>query len=293
MSASASVFEQHRSRLLRLAHRMLGSRGDAEDVVQDAYLRWHQAEADAIRTPEAWLVTVVTRLALDRLRAANSDRAAYVGPWLPEPWLHGASGVEAPDAPSERGDDLAYAVLVLLERLTPEERAAFLLRDVFSVDYSVVADALSKSEAACRQLVHRARERLAEGRARHAATASDKLDLLRRFQAAVSMQDETALGRLFAPDAAFVADGGGKVLAARRVLHGSAHIVRALLGVARKYTGAIVETVVLVEGEPALVASHDGGPIHVTFIDADDQGIRAVYRMLNPDKLRRIWPRAA
>ncbi|MDJ1159519.1 RNA polymerase sigma factor SigJ [Chelatococcus sp. SYSU_G07232] len=282
----AAVFEAKRQRLMSVAYRMLGSVSDAEDVVQDAYLRWHAAPEVAIRVPEAWLLAVVTRLALDRLRAAKRERDAYVGPWLPEPWAGGAGVAEAPDAAHEQAEELSYAFLVLLERLAPEERAAFLLREVFEADYALVAATLERKEAACRQLVHRARERLAAGRARRVATAAEKADLLRRFQAAARAQDGETLARLLAPDATFTADGGGKTFAARKVLEGAARIAHVVLGIRRKAPGPEVDRLVWLDGEPAMTVWRDGVLRTVTLVDVDEGRIRAIYNVLNPDKLR-------
>jgi RNA polymerase sigma-70 factor (ECF subfamily) len=289
--SSPTPFQVHRPRLLRLAHRMLGSAADAEDIVQDAFVRLHQAnDAQELRSTEAWLVTVVTRLAIDKLRGAKLERRSYVGPWLPEPWMTGQGNEAergAPDAAAGAHEELSYAALVLLERLSPEERAVFLLRDVYDVDYPVVAEALGKSEAACRQLLHRARERLAEGRPRHTSTASERLDLLRRFQAAAQAQDDRALTALLAPGVTYTPDGGGKVFASPRVLEGVARIVNLVLTSTRKATGREL-VVTLADGEPAIVSYRGDEVYSLTFLEADASGIVAVYRIFNPEKLRRV-----
>ncbi|HEX4476788.1 MAG TPA: RNA polymerase sigma factor SigJ [Polyangiaceae bacterium] len=289
MSGSAVVFEQHRRRLLRLAYRMLGTMSDAEDVVQDAYLRFHRADVESVQSPEAWLVTVVTRLALDRFRAAKTERRAYVGPWLPEPWMQGARDEETPDARSQRKSELSYAALVLLDRLEAEERAAFLLREVFDVDYGVVAAALERNEAACRQLVHRARERVFEGKPRRRSTAAEQEDLLRRLHAAAETQNTDALAKLFDPDAVFVSDGGGKVSAALRSIHGADRLVRVTQGVARKERVKVSE-IRFLDAEPALVTWWRDQVRSVTFVDARDGMIHAVYKVLNPNKIREVGP---
>jgi RNA polymerase sigma-70 factor (ECF subfamily) len=266
---------------------MLGSVADAEDVVQDAYVKYHQADLTALRSVEAWLVTVVTRLAIDKLRAVQVERKAYVGTWLPEPWMHGETPTETPEAEGARQSDLSYAVLVLLERLSPEERAVFLLRDVFDVEYGVIADAVSKSEAACRQMLHRAHEHLAEGEPRRRATTAERLDLLRRFHAASVAQDRDTLASLFAPGATYASDGGGKVFAAPRVLRDMARILRLVLVVARK-TEPRDEWIEFVDGEPAIVTYKGDAPYSLTFIDSDDSGIARVFKILNPEKLRGV-----
>src|SRR3954471_20731960 len=206
---------QYRPRLFGIAFRMLGDVQDAEDLVQEAMLRWQHADRASVRTPEAWLVAVITRLAIDRLRQAKTQRAAYPGPWLPEPV---AEERLSPEYRTELASDLSMAFLVLLERLAPEERAAFLLRDVFCCEYDEIARALGKSQAAARQTVHRARERVRADRPRFAAPPDAKERLLGRFVAALGNGDKDALLALFAKDITWTSDGGGKVNAARRVL---------------------------------------------------------------------------
>jgi len=288
MNASATEFENHRPRLTRLAHRMTGSSSDADDVVQDAFLRWHEADREVIRSTEAWLVTAVTRLALDRLRSAKRDRERYVGPWLPDPSF--APAGTTPDAGMELRSDLSYASLVLLERLGPDERAALLLHDVFDVDYSVIADALEKSDGACRQLVHRARERVASPNARRTTSSTEAGNLLERLVAAMEAGDEASLVALFTDDATCTTDGGGKVFAARRVLEGAARIGRVLAQVHRKYGGATHE-LVFVAGEPAVVSRRDGALESITLLACEDGRIRHLFRVLEPTKVARFAAR--
>jgi len=278
----AAAFEAVRSRLFGLAYRMLGSRADAEDIVQETYVRWHGTAGQAIENPEAWLVTSATRLAIDRLRRLKTEREAYVGPWLPEPLL----GAVPPDRGLDLAADLSMAMLTLLETLAPEERAAFLLHDVFDVDYGRIAAILDKSAAACRQIVHRARERVRGSRKRFDSTESDKRALLERFKAAVEASDETALAGIFAPDAIWTADGGGKRAAGPRPLVGVDRIVRLLLGLRRNYWTPNRElAIVEVNGEPGLCI-RDGDLISaVMAFDAADGRIAAVYAVVNPDKL--------
>ena len=288
-----AVFEGLRPRLRGLAYRMLGSVGDAEDAVQDAYLRWHQTDggADDIRSPEAWLVTVVTRLCLDRLRALAAERAAYDGPWLPEPWPEAADEDGVPGRRLERAADLSIAFLALLERLSPEERAALLLREVFDVGYPEIARTLGKAEAACRQMVHRARERVRQGRTRHHATEAARRHLVRQYLDAVNARDQATLLRILAPDAAYITDGGGKAWALRRIVRGAERIARLVVSVARKTPGW-VHAPAPVNGEPGyLTYDADGRLIGATAIDTDGERILAVYRVLNPDKLRRLAER--
>ena len=278
------TFEALRGRLFGLAYRMLGSRTDAEDVVQDAYVRWHQADRATIRTPEAWLVTTTTRLAIDRLRAMRTMREAYVGPWLPEPLVQ--DGAEAPDYRATLASDLSMAFLLLLERLAPEERAAFLLHDVFETGYPDIARMLGKTETACRQIVARARQRVRGDRQRFEATQEEKARLLESFTAAMEARDEQALLTLFTPDAVWMSDGGGVVHAAPRPLVGIDRVVRIVLGLQRLQAqrGASLEPAV-VNGEPGLVL-RVGGRLSATYaIDVVDGRIAAVYVVLNPSKL--------
>ena len=283
MSEASAAFEAVRGRLFGLAYRMLGSRADAEDIVQEAYVRWHQADQAAVTTAEAWLVSTATRLAIDRLRRLKTEREAYVGPWLPQPIVGPAA---PPDRALELADDLSLAFLTLLEQLAPEERAAFLLHDVFDVDYGRVASVLERSEAACRQVVHRARERVRGDRKRFDVPDGAKADLLRRFQAAMDARDEQAILDLFAPDATWTADGGGKVAASPRPIEGAARIARLAIGLRERFwaDGRTIEPAV-VNGEPGLCV-RDGDRLVATLsIATDGARILAVYAVVNPDKL--------
>jgi RNA polymerase sigma-70 factor, ECF subfamily len=277
-----TTFEALRGRLFGLAYRMLGSRVDAEDVVQETYVRWHQAAHDSVETPEAWLVTTTSRLAIDRLRRLKTEREAYVGPWLPEPIVTHAP----PDRDLDLADDLSIAFLTLLERLAPEERAAFLLHDVFDVGYREIAAVIERSEAACRQVVHRARERVRGDRKRFDVTESAKVTLLQRFMAAMEARDEQALVALFAPDATWTADGGGKTGAAPRPILGADSIARLVLGLRDKFWAPdrTVE-VATVNGETGLCI-RDGNRLTAAIsIVTDGERILAVYAVVNPDKL--------
>lgn len=297
--------ERYRPRLFGVAYRMLGDVDEAEDLVQEAYLRWHRADRARVGAPEGWLVAVVTRLSIDRLRHVAVERRAYVGPWLPEPIATApapeAGAADAPDRAVELASDLSVALLVLLERLAPEERAAFLLRDVFDAAYGEIARTLDRSEPAVRQLVHRARARVRAARPRFAAPPDAQARLLDRFVAALAADDPDALLTLFEPAATFTADGGGKARAARRVVAGRDRVVPLLLGIERKVAGRLVHRLAWLNGEPALltdVCLPGAEPAlfcATTFatVDAADDApagarIRAVYRVMNPDKLRRL-----
>jgi RNA polymerase sigma-70 factor (ECF subfamily) len=280
----ASIFERYRPRLFGIAYRMLGSVEDAKDLTQETYLRWHQADAAAIRAPEGWLVAVITRLSIDRLRSATRERERYVGDWLPEPIA--TDPPSAPDSHVEMASDLSMAFLVMLERLSPEERAALLLRDVFDADYGEIARVLEKNEAAARQMVHRARTRVRSDRARFTVTPETKEQLLERFLAAIRADDQDALLALVGDDATFTADGGGRVQAVRNTLHGADDIVRFLLGIERKYGSGLRNEITWINGEPAVATYTSEGLFCTTSIESDGEHIVGFYRVLNPDKLR-------
>lgn len=277
------VFERHRARLFGIAYRMLGSVEDAEDVLQESYLRWHRADPAVVREPEAWLVAVTTRLAIDRLRRASAEREHYVGTWLPEP-----IAASAADRRAEMVSDLSMAFLVLLERLAPEERAAFLLREVFDTGYGEISRALRRSEAACRQLVHRARERVRGPRSRFPVPPETRERLLERFLTALGADDQEALLQLVAEDATWTSDGGGKVPSTRRVVRGAARIVRLVLGFERKGRGLVRHRVAWVNGEPAIVTHAGDRCLFTTSVETDGERLLAFYRVLNPDKLRHV-----
>ena len=289
-SAAADV-ERFRPRLFGVAYRMLGDVEDARDVVQDAYLRWHRADHSAVAAPEGWLVTVVTRLAIDRLRRAATERAAYVGPWLPAPIA--TDERQATDRDAELASDLSMALLVLLVRLAPEVRAAFLLRVVFDTDYAEIAAVLERREPAVRQMVHRARERVRGGRARHAAPPDVHARLLDRFLAALAAGDRDGLLALLAPDATFTSDGGGKVPAARKVLADPERIVHLLLSLERKWGAVTTHRTGRVNGEPAVLTYAGAHLVYVTALATDGTHVTALYRVLNPDKLRWAEPEAS
>jgi RNA polymerase sigma-70 factor, ECF subfamily len=286
MDDRTTTFQRHTPRLYGLAYRMLGCRADAEDVLQEAYLRWHQTNTEGVQTPEAWLVTTVTRLCIDRLRAARVEREAYTGPWLPEPVLTGDAA--PPDYRAELASDLSIAFLVVLERLAPDERAAFLLHDVFDCEYAEVARILGKSEVASRQMVHRARVRVRRDRPRFAVSESARTALLNQFVAAVNARDQDALLALFAEDATWTSDGGGQVVAARQVVRGAERLTRFVLGIARRVHGRATYQVAPINGEAGLIIRLDGRLHWILSIDTDGARILAVYNVLNPQKLQGI-----
>jgi RNA polymerase sigma-70 factor (ECF subfamily) len=278
-------FEPYRQKLFGVAYRMLGSRADAEDVVQDAYLRWHCAAPGDIRSTEAWLVTVATRLSIDRLRHAQAERHAYVGPWLPEPLVRTEA---AADAPTELASSLSVAFLVVLERLAPEERAAFLLHEVFDSGYDEIARILGKSEAACRQIVSRARKRVRADRPRVQVSKAASERLLSRFAQAIQAQDKVALLELLAKDATWISDGGGRAKAALKPMRGGDRVARFLMGVLGRHAERLRFEPVMVNKEPGLSLSHEDRLIAVISFQTDGAHILAAYSVLNPEKLRAV-----
>lgn len=274
-------FEPHREFLIGVAYRMLGSFAEAEDIVQDAFLRWSATDRSSVEHPRAFLARIVSRLCLDRMKSAASRREQYVGTWLPEPM------VAPPTQPF--ADDLSLALLLTLERLSPLERAAFLLHDVFDMDYSAIADTLGRSEAACRQLAARAREHVREERPRFSASEESRAKLTDAFQAAIAEGDISAIARLLADDAVFYSDGGGKRAAALNPIYGKDKIVRFLIGVTRKGRAAHVEHLerVQINGLPGFVMRTTEGVETLSFDIANDQ-IVAIYAVRNPDKLRHL-----
>jgi RNA polymerase sigma-70 factor (ECF subfamily) len=281
-----AIFAQHKPRLTALAYRMLGAMGEAEDAVQDTYLRWHRAAGDDIRAPAAWLTSVCARLCIDRLRAAKSERERYVGPWLPEPV------VTEPGDPVELAESLAMAFLVVLERLGPVERAAYLLREAFDYEFAEIAGLLGKSEATCRQLVARAGNRLKAERPRFSASADAASNLAQRFAAAAAAGDAKGFAALLAADARLWSDGGGKVAAARHVIAGADRVARFFIGVAGKQPPNQIVRFRVVNGQPGIVGYVAGQARFALALDVVGGHIRNVFVVNNPEKLRRL-PRLA
>lgn len=276
------LFSAERERLFAIAYRMLGSVEDAEDLVQEAFLRWHAAPVSTIATPAAWLTTVVTRLALKQLQSARATRESYIGPWLPEPLLDAAHPTSDP---AELSDSLSIAFLTVLERLSPRERAVFLLRDVFEYEYDEIAEMLELTESNCRQVFHRARQRLADRKQRFAADGQTHRALLESFARAVS-GDVEGVVRMLARDAVLWADGGGRVrAAATRAVRGAESVARFLVG-ARQKVGAGEVVMQIVNGRAALIAMADVTPIRVVSIHVVNDEITGIYVMANPEKLR-------
>ncbi|OKK03282.1 RNA polymerase subunit sigma-24 [Streptomyces sp. CB03234] len=274
-----------------VAYRMLGRVADAEDVVQEAWLRWSAAERSDIREPRAYLVRVTTRLAIDRLRQAQARREAYVGPWLPEPVVTDF-GPTVPDT-AERAvlaDSVSFAVLVVLESLSPLERAVFVLREAFGFPYAEIAATLDRSEAAVRQLAGRARRHVDEGRPRYDVDPAERRDLTERFMAAAAGGDLEGLLALLAPDARLIGDSGGKAKAPLRVMETADRIGRFLCAVAQDPAASAEFRTVEVNGGPALLVLVDGKPDSVIQVDVVEGRIQSIYIVRNPDKLTAVAP---
>ncbi len=286
---AAAAFEEYRAALARHAYRMLGDRAESEDVVQDAFVRWSAARArTAVADDRAFLRTTVTRLCLDRLRAARARREVYVGPWLPEPIV--APPGEDPEAIVTLADDVSFALLLALERLSPLERAAFLLHDVMDVPFAEVATTLGRSEDAVKQLASRARAHVRQPRERAPAAAGDALRLRDRFASAIASGDLATLTLLLTDDVAFVSDSGGKVPAAMVPVTGPDRVGRLLLGLARKASPAVQVRRALVNGTPGFVFLEAGHVIQTLALEVGGGRIAALYVTRNPDKLRAVTP---
>lgn len=280
-----AAFREHRPLLFSIAYRMLGSASDAEDVVQDAYLRWERADTAAVRSPRSYLSTTVTRLAVDHLRSARVRREVYVGPWLPEPLV----GVDAHDPLAETAlaESLSTAFLVLLERLTPTQRAAFLLREVFGFDFPEIARILETSEANARQLAQRAKQHIAAGRPRFESDAKQADELARRFLTASTTGDLHGLIALLADDAVAWADGGGKFQAARRPVIGADRVARFVAAVVRKWRTSGELRIAPVNGGIGLLRYAGDRLRAVMTIASTDGGrrVNSVFIVVNPEKL--------
>ncbi|MFF5160345.1 RNA polymerase sigma-70 factor [Streptomyces sp. NPDC000348] len=281
------VFEEHRPLLLGVAYRMLGRVADAEDVVQDAWLRWSGGDRDGVREPRGYLVRVTTRLAVDRLRRIRARGETYVGPWLPEPYVTDF-GATVPDA-AERAvlaDSVSLALLVVMESLSPLERAVFVLREAFGYPYADIAAVLDRGEPAVRQLAGRARRHVGERRPRYEVDPAERRDLTERFLAAAAGGDLEGLLELLAPDARLVGDSGGRSRAPLRVLESADHVGRFLLGVARKSVPDLSFRFLELNGGPAVLVLSGDAPDSVVQLDVADGRVRTVYVIRNPDKLR-------
>lgn len=280
-----AAFEAERTRLTRLAYRMLGERGAAEDVVQETWLRWAKTETGIIANPAAWLTRTASRLAIDALRKAKARREDYIGPWLPEPEV---APFDAEDSETDRAERISLGFLHVLERLTPDERAAFILHDAFDCGYDEIAAALNKTEPACRKLVSRARERVRSGRPRFETSRDQQQRIITAFLAAAQSGDAAKMKSLLTEDAIVYTDGGGKVRAALRPLVGPDDAVMVLVNVARKYAGVAAHArAVSVNGQYGLAIELESGLNTIYTADIEDGRIARLFILRNPDKLAR------
>jgi RNA polymerase sigma-70 factor, ECF subfamily len=282
-------FEQHRDHLIGVAYRMLGSRAEAEDAVQETYLRYAGADRSAIRDLRGWLTTTTGRICLDVLRSARVRREAYVGPWLPEPIVARLpSTAPGPEALAERAEEVTLALLVVLETLTPEQRVAFVLHDVFAVPFDDIATVLSTTGQAARQLATRARRAVAEGRPRHSATPAEQRTLIDAFLAAVEEGDIDGLLAVLAPDVVAIGDGGGVLPAGRRPVEGALQVARFMAGLFRqaRRMGTARAELVSVNGVYGLLMEAGDPPIRMVMgLSMADGRITGIFDQLNPAKL--------
>lgn len=282
---TVDVFEQARPRLTSIAYGMLGSLMDAEDVVQDAYLRWRGVDHSGIDSPTAFLTTTVSRIAIDRLRSAQKRRESYVGPWLPEPLLTSVEPDPA-DIVSE-AESLSISMLMVLERLQPVERAVLLLREVFDYDYVEIADIVDKSPANCRQIARRARERAGDlTRAR--PTADTETRIISQYINAVSAGDVDQLAEIFAEDIVLTPDGGGLARAARKQLYGAQRVARHFVGIQHMAPEGMEMRTVRANGDISLLALLEGVPITILTFEIEDEKVTALRGLANPEKLKRL-----
>ena len=283
----AAVFEAQRRHLTGLAYRMLGSLAEAQDVVQEAYLRWHQADCERVANPNAYLSRAVARLCLDDLKSGRARHEHYVGPWLPEPVLdHAALAAE------DYADDLSVALMLTLERLSPLERASFLLHDVFDLDFNEVAEALSRSPASCRQLATRARAHVRASRPRFRPSQQECKRLAAAFAAAAQSGDTHALAELLAEDVTWYTDAGGKVPGPLRPVTGRDKVIRLISGLTKKgIRGIRAARTARINGSPGFIIERDSGDVFTMAFDFRDGLIANIYQIINPDKLRHLRPR--
>lgn len=281
------TFTAHRERLFGIAYRMLGSVHDAEDLLQEAYIRWERAGGDTVENPRAFLCTMVTRMSIDALRSARRQRETYVGDWLPEP----LSAEALPSETAALADSLSTAFLLLLERLSPSERAALLLRDVFGHAYPELAEVLGKNEANCRQLVRRARARARVPRGRFTPDPAEHARLLASFMTATRGGGPDVLMAFLAESATLRSDHGGKAAAARRTLHGARNIAKFFAGIMRRFVPEDFSTrITTINGAAGVIAYAGREPITAFTFDIEGGTITAIYVIRNPDKLRHLPP---
>jgi RNA polymerase sigma-70 factor (ECF subfamily) len=286
-SPAIEAFEQHRRRLFGIAYGMVGQVMDAEDLVQEAYLRWSAVDHRSVANPAGYLTTVVTRLAIDRLRSAQFRRETYVGQWLPEPIVPDPTAADPGDVVAE-AENLSLAFLTALERLNPVERAVLLLRDVFDLDYSDIAGVVNRSVDNCRQIAARARTRVGDGGRSYRPSPEHERELVTAFVAAMSSGDLDQLTSILAADVTLWSDGGGKAKAALNPIVGALRVARFLLGVRKQIEDGDAMGFTTANGDPALHLQRGGQPLALMVFQVSDEGIIGVRNLLNPDKLRRL-----
>lgn len=285
MMDAVETFEQERQRLMRLAYRMLGTHADSDDVLQEAYLRWAGLDHGSIQSPPAMLTTIVTRLCIDRRREIDRRKETYVGPWLPDPVLE---AVRPPERAAELAESVSMAFLYVLERLSPLERAAYLLRKVFNYEYQDISEILEKSNVHCRQLVSRAEQRIQEGRPRYQPEPGDRDRISEKFLDTCASGDMDGLLQLLSDDVVLVSDGGGKVPAALRPVLGSDRVARFFLGIYKKAPAYATAQPVLVNGSPGFAGYLNDELVTIGSFEVEDGRIRAIFVMRNPDKLASV-----
>ncbi len=282
-----ATFDQYRSLLFSIAYRMLGSVADAEDMLQETFIRWQQAREEEFRSPRAFLITIISRLCINHLQSARVKREEYVGQWLPEPIVTGPGS--DPLEIIRVDESLSMAFLVMLERLTPVERAVFLLREVFEYEYPEIATVLGESEANCRQILHRARQHVTAMRPRFKTSQRQKSDLLERFLKATGSGDLEGLVELLASDIVLHTDGGGKAVAAPNLIRGARNVARGALGTLKKLVPKnLVIRLAQINGEPGIVGYLDGKAYSVLTLEAGAGHIQTIYVVTNPEKLAHI-----
>ena len=281
------TFQRYRGLLFSIAYRMLGSVSDSEDIVQETFIRWQQSSDEEIRSPRAFLVTIISRLCINQLQTARVRREEYVGQWLPEPLLTGPGS--DPSESARVGESLSMAFLVLLERLTPTERAVFLLHEVFDYEYTEIAQTLGQNEANCRQILRRARQHVAEIRPRFDASPQQREQLLYQFLDATSHGDLNGLVALLSKEVVLHSDSGGKSAAVPNLVHGASNVARAILGALKKLVPRnLVTRVAQINGQPGVVSYLNGRPYSVVTIDAVDGLVQSIFIVTNPEKLARL-----
>lgn len=278
------TFEEHRNYLFAIAYRMLGSVGDAEDMVQEAYLRFRQVDKAQVKSPKSYLSTIITRLCLDHLKSARVQREQYIGPWLPEPLL--ITSDNEPARTTEMLDSISFAFLVLLEKLTPNERAVFLLREVFNYDYDEIAAIIGKEAATCRQYFSRAKKHLTDNRPRFEIQTEAHTEIMTQFLTSCQTGDLHSLEQLLAEDVVAFSDGGGKVVAATRPVFGRNRVARLWIGITKQVPAGFRAELTLINGKQGLIGRVNGEIVFAMVMDIQGGYIKQIWTVRNPDKLK-------